>query len=122
MSDFPITIFHNPACSTSRTVLGLIREAGHEPNVVEYLKTGWTRPQLKDLLKAMGARPIDILRKKSSPAAELVEELKLLNEGTTDEEIIEAMVVHPILVERPIVVTLKGTRLARPPEKILEIL
>lgn len=122
MSEFPITIFHNPGCGTSRKVLALIREAGHEPNIVEYLETGWTRTQLKDLLHAMQARPADILRKKNSPAAELVEELQLLNEGTSDEEILDAMVVHPILVERPIVVTLKGTKLARPPETVLELL
>lgn len=122
MSDSPVTIFHNPACTTSRKVLALIQAAGHEPNVVEYLKTGWTRPQLKDLLQAMQAKPIDILRKKNSPAAELVAELGLLHEGTTDDAIIDAMVVHPVLVERPIVVTLKGTRLARPPETVLELL
>ena len=118
MSHTAITIFHNPACGTSRQVLALIREAGHEPHIVEYLKTGWTLPQLKGLVAAMSARPLDILRKKNSPAAELVAELRLLEEGTTDAAILDAMVRHPILVERPIVVTPKGTVLARPPEKV----
>jgi arsenate reductase (glutaredoxin) len=122
MSKNAITIFHNPACGTSRQVLALIREAGHEPDIVEYLKTGWTLPQLKGLLAAMSARPVDILRKKNSPAAELVAELRLLEEGTTDAAILDAMVRHPILVERPIVVTPKGTLLARPPEKVITIL
>lgn len=122
MSDFPVTIFHNPACGTSRKVLAALREAGHEPNVVLYLETGWTRTQLKDLLKALNMKSRELLRKKNSPAAELVEELKLLNEGTSDEDILDAMVVHPILVERPIVVTLKGTKLCRPPETVQELL
>lgn len=122
MSHFPVTIFHNPACGTSRKVLAAIREAGHEPNVVLYLETGWTRTQLKDLLKALNLRPVELLRKKNSPAAELVEELKLLDADTTDEEILEAMILHPVLVERPIVVTLKGTKLCRPAETVQELL
>ena len=122
MSPAPITIYHNPACGTSRQVLGLIREAGHEPEVVEYLKTGWTKGQLKGLLAKMGARPFDILRRTNSPAAELVAELKLLEPGVSDDAILDAMVAHPVLVQRPIVVTTKGVKLARPPETVLEVL
>jgi arsenate reductase (glutaredoxin) len=114
----PITVFHNPACGTSRNVLALLREKGFSPTVVEYLKTGWTRDQLRSLLSAMGARPADILRTKGTPAAEL----GLLAGDVTDEAIIEAMVAHPILVNRPIVVTSKGVRLARPPEAVLDLL
>ena len=116
--DFPVTIFHNPACGTSRGALAAIRAAGHEPTVVEYLETGWTREQIEELLAAMGARPRDILREKGTPAAEL----GLLDPAVPDGEILDAMVAHPILVNRPIVVTPKGTRLARPSEAVLELL
>jgi arsenate reductase len=116
--DFPITIFHNPACGTSRDALALIRAAGYEPTVVEYLKVGWTRPQLEDLLVAMSARPYDILRQKGSPAAEL----GLLDPSVGDAAIIDAMVAHPILVNRPIVATPSGTKLARPAEAVLDLL
>jgi len=117
-----ITIYHNPACGTSRQALSLLREAGHEPDVVEYLKTGWTKAQLKGLLASMQARPIDILRKTNSPAAELCAELRLLEDGVPDETILDAMVTHPVLVQRPIVVTAKGVKLARPAETVLELL
>src|SRR5947209_15595115 len=110
--NFPITIFHNPACGTSRNALQLIRDAGYEPVVTPYLTTGWTRPQLQALFKAMGARPRDVMRDKGSPAAEL----GLLDPSATDDQILDAMVAHPILVNRPIVVTPLGTRLARPAE------
>ena len=113
-----ITIFHNPACGTSRNTLAAIREAGHEPKVVEYLKTGWTKPQLKPLLKDMGAKARDILRVRGTPA----EELGLTDPKTTDEAILDAMVAHPILVERPIVVTPKGTKLCRPSETVQQLL
>ena len=122
MSTSSVTIYHNPGCGTSRKVLELIRDAGHEPTIVEYLQTGWTKAQLKGLLAAMSARPIDILRKKNSPAAELVAELRLLETGTTDEDVLDAMIKHPILVERPIVFSSKGTKLARPPESVLSLL
>lgn len=115
MSD-GFTIFHNPGCTTSRNVLAMLREAGHEPEVVPYLKTGWTRPQLKSLLKAMGKTPRDILRTKEKLAVEL---------GLPDapaEKILDAMVTHPVLVERPIVVAPKGTILARPKETVAAIL
>lgn len=118
MTDFPITIFHNPACGTSRNTLAMIRAAGYEPTVVEYLQTGWTRPQLEELLVAMQARPREILREKGTPAAEL----GLIEPGATDEQILDAMVEHPILVNRPIVVTPKGTKLSRPSEAVLELL
>lgn len=112
MSD--ITIFHNPACGTSRNALAEIKAAGHAPKVVEYLKTGWTVPQLKGLLGAMHARPRDILRVRGTPA----EDLGLTDPAASDEAILAAMAAHPILVERPIVVTPKGTVLARPVEKL----
>ena len=118
MSDFPITIFHNPACGTSRNTVAMVQAAGYEPDVVEYLQAGWTKPQLKDLLAAMGAGPRDILREKGTPAAEL----GLLDPSTTDEAILDAMVEHPILVNRPIVVTPKGVKLSRPSEVVLDLL
>jgi arsenate reductase len=118
MPDFPITIFHNPACGTSRNTVAMVRAAGYEPEVIEYLQAGWTKAQLKDLLAAMGARPRDILREKGTPAAEL----GLLDPGTTDGAILDAMVEHPILVNRPIVVTPKGVKLSRPSEVVLDLL
>jgi arsenate reductase len=116
--DFPITIYHNPACGTSRNTLEMIQAAGYAPTVVEYLKMGWTRPQLEGLLAAMAATPRDILREKGTPAAEL----GLLDPSVGDDEILAAMVAHPILVNRPIVVTPKGTRLCRPSEVVLGLL
>jgi len=110
MADDSVTIYHNPSCGTSRSALGLIEAAGYEPVVVPYLKTGWTKPQLKALLRAMGAKPRDILRLRGTPA----EALGLLDAGVSDEAILDAMVAHPVLVERPIVTTPKGTRLCRP--------
>ncbi|WGF86770.1 arsenate reductase (glutaredoxin) [Marinivivus vitaminiproducens] len=118
MNAFPITIYHNPACGTSRNALALIRAAGYEPTVVLYLRTGWTRPELERLLAAMQARPHDILRAKGTPAAEL----GLLDASVTDDRILDAMVAHPILVNRPIVATPVGVRLARPSERVLDLL
>ncbi len=118
MAKGPVTIFHNPACGTSRNTLALIREAGIEPTVVEYLKTGWTLDQLKGLLKAMGAKARDILRVRGAPA----EELGLLDPKTSDETILKAMVAHPILVERPIVQSPKGVKLCRPKEVVETLL
>ena len=118
MTEFPITIYHNPACGTSRNTLAMVKAAGCEPNVVEYLKVGWTRPQLEGLLAAMHLRPRDIMREKGTPAAEL----GLLDPSVTDDQILDAMVEHPILVNRPIVVTPKGTKLARPSEVVLDLL
>lgn len=118
MTDFPITIYHNPACGTSRNTLAMIRAAGYEPTIVEYLQTGWTRPQLEELLAAMQARPRDILREKGTPAAEL----GLLSPEATDDKILDSMVEHPILVNRPIVVTPLGAKLSRPSEVVLDLL
>lgn len=118
MTEFPITIYHNPACGTSRNTVAMIRAAGYEPTVIEYLKAGWARPQLEGLLAAMRLRPRDIMREKGTPAAEL----GLLDPSTTDDQIVDAMVEYPVLVNRPIVVTLKGTKLARPSEAVLDLL
>ena len=117
-ANFPVVIHHNPGCGTSRNTLQLIRDKGHEPKIVEYLKTGWTRPELERLLGRMGKTPRDILRVRSTPA----EELGLLKEGVSDKALLDAMTVHPILVERPIVETPKGARLCRPAESVADIL
>ena len=100
-----VTIFHNPSCGTSRNVLALIREAGIEPVVVEYLKTPYTREQLGDLLQAMGLRPRDALRTKG----DLYIELGLTDASLSDAQLLDAMVANPVLVERPIVISPKGT-------------
>jgi arsenate reductase len=113
-----ITIYHNPKCGTSRTVLEALQGAGHAPEVVEYLKVGWSETQLKDLFERMGAKPRDLLRIKGTPA----EELGLTDPGATDAEILRAMTAHPILVERPIVVTPKGVFLCRPASRLDEAL
>lgn len=118
MSDFPVTVFHNPACGTSRNVVAAVKEAGYAPTVVEYLKAGWTKAQLKDLLKVMGAAPRDILREKGTPAAEL----GLTDPKASDEQILDAMVASPILVNRPIVVTPRGAALCRPSEAVFPLL
>ncbi|WP_370673998.1 arsenate reductase (glutaredoxin) [Pleomorphomonas sp. PLEO] len=113
-----IVIFHNPDCGTSRNVVRMVEAAGYAPTVVEYLKTGWTKPQLLALFAAAGISPRDALRVKKSPAVEL----GLTDPSVPDEDIIEAMIAHPVLVERPIVVTAKGTALCRPSEKVLDLL
>ena len=118
MSKFPVTVFHNPACGTSRNVVAAVKEAGYEPTVVEYLKAGWTKAQLKDLLKTMGKAPRDILRDRGTPA----EELGLTDPAASDEKILDAMVANPILVNRPIVVTPKGAALCRPSEEVFTLL
>jgi arsenate reductase len=118
MTDASVTIFHNPACGTSRKTLDRIRAAGIEPTIVEYLKAGWTKAELKRILQLSGLSARDIMRIRGTPA----EELNLVNRDTTEDQIIDAMIGHPILVERPIVVTPKGAVLARPPEKVEEIL
>lgn len=116
--DFPITIYHNRDCGTSRNTLAIIEAAGYQPTVVEYLKTGWTRPKLEALFAAMNAKPRDVMREKGTPAAEL----GLLDPSVSDDRILDAMVAHPILVNRPIVVTPKSTKLSRPSEVVLELL
>ena len=115
---FPITIYNNPDCGTSRNALAMIEAAGYAPEVVEYRKVGWTRQQLEQLLADMGAKPRELMREKGTPAAEL----GLLDPAVPDEALLDAMVAHPILVNRPIVVTPKGTKLCRPSEAVLELL
>ncbi|KKC24765.1 arsenate reductase (glutaredoxin) [Sphingomonas sp. SRS2] len=115
---FQITIFHNPSCGTSRNTVAIVEAAGYAPEVVRYLETGWTKAQLHALLTAMGARPRDVLREKGTPAAEL----GLLASEINEETLLDAMIEHPILVNRPIVVTPKGTKLCRPSETVLELL
>jgi arsenate reductase len=112
------TIYHNPACGTSRNTLAAIRAAGIEPEVVEYLKVGWTRPLLERLLKTMKASPRDILRVRGTQA----EALGLTDPKASDDKILAAMVADPALVERPIVVTPKGAALCRPMEKVETLL
>ena len=113
-----LTIFHNPSCGTSRNVLALIRDAGIEPTVIEYLKTPYTREQLAGLLQAMGLRPRELLRTKG----DLYGELGLADPALSDVQLLDAMVQHPVLVERPIVVSPKGTRLCRPKERVFDLL
>ena len=113
-----ITIFHNPACGTSRNTLALIRNSGEEPQVIEYLKTPPSKETLRELLAAMNKAPRALLRKKGTP----YEELGLDDAKWTDEQLIDFMLAHPILINRPIVVTPLGTRLCRPSEEVLDIL
>jgi arsenate reductase len=113
-----VVIHHNPECGTSRNVLAIIEAAGYRPTVIEYLKTGWTRPQLLGLFAAAGLTPRTALRGTKSPAAEL----GLLDPTVPDEKLLDAMLEHPVLVNRPIVCTAKGVRLCRPSEVVLDLL
>ncbi len=113
-----ITIYHNPACGSSRNTLGLIRNSGVEPSIVEYLKTPPSRKQLADLIRRMGVPVRDALRRKGTPYADL----GLDDPSLTDDQILDAMMAHPILINRPIVVTPLGVRLCRPSEAVLDIL
>jgi arsenate reductase len=113
-----ITIYHNPACGTSRNTLALIRNAGVEPQVIEYLKTPPDRATLESLIARMNIRPRDLLREKGTPYAEL----GLSADHWTDGELIKHMLAHPILINRPIVVTPWGVKLCRPSEAVLDIL
>ncbi len=113
-----ITIFHNPACGTSRNTLAMIRNSGVEPEVIEYLKTPPTQARLRQLLTAMGMNARALLREKGTPYAEL----DLANPKWTDDELLDFMQTHPILINRPIVETPLGTRLCRPSELVLDIL
>jgi arsenate reductase len=113
-----VTIYHNPACGTSRNTLAMIRQSGEEPEVIEYLKTPPTRERLIELIKAMGLLARDLLRRKGTP----YDTLGLDDPKWTDDELIDLMLEHPILINRPIVVTPKGVRLCRPSEVVLEIL
>ena len=118
MSDFPVTVFHNPACGTSRNVVAMVEAAGYRPEVVEYLKTGWDAEQLRALFAEAGLTPREALREKGSPAAEL----GLLEADVSDDAILAAMAGHPILVNRPIVKTPKGAALCRPSERVFDLL
>jgi arsenate reductase len=113
-----VTIYHNPRCGTSRNTLAMLEQAGYQPEVVEYLKTGWTAEQLKDLIRQVGGGARAILRDKGTPAAEL----GLLETAVSDDVLIKAMTQHPELVNRPIVVTPIGAVLARPSERVAEVL
>lgn len=113
-----ITIWHNPACGTSRNVLAFIREAGIEPTVIEYLKTPPDRATLTQLLREMSLSPRQLLREKGTPYAEL----GLGEDHWTDEQLIDQMLAHPILINRPIVRAPKGTKLCRPSETVKELL
>lgn len=113
-----ITIYHNPDCGTSRNTLAMIRQSGEEPEVVEYLKNPPSREKLVELIAAMGMTPRQLLREKGTPYAEL----GLGEPKWSDDEILDFMLAHPILINRPIVVTPLGTMLARPSEAVLDIL
>ena len=113
-----VVIYHNPACGTSRNALALIRQSGVEPEIIEYLKTPPSRERLKDLIAAMGGPVRAVLREKGTP----YHDLDLSNPKWSDDDLIGFMIAHPILINRPIVVTPKGVRLCRPAEIVLEIL
>jgi arsenate reductase len=113
-----VTIYHNPSCGTSRNTLAMIRQSGETPEVIEYLKTPPGRARLIELAKAMGITIRALLREKGTPYAEL----GLADPKWSDDELIDFMLAHPILINRPIVVTPKGTRLCRPSEQVLDLL
>jgi arsenate reductase len=113
-----VTIYHNPQCATSRNTLGLIRNAGIEPRIIEYLKTPPSRATLTDLIRRMGGAARPLLREKGT----LYAELGLADPGLSEEKLIDAMLANPMLINRPIVVTRLGVRLCRPSEVVLEIL
>jgi len=113
-----VVIYHNPECGTSRNVLSIVRAAGYEPKVIEYLKTGWTEWQLLGLFAAAGLTPRSALRESKSPA----KELGLLDSVVPDTVLIASMLEHPVLVNRPIVCTPRGVRLCRPSETVLDLL
>ena len=114
----PTTIYHNPNCGTSRNVLAMLRQAGEDPQVIEYLKNPPSRDVLQELLDMMGLKPRDILREKGTP----YHELGLDDPKLSDEELLQAMMEHPILINRPIVVTEKGAALCRPSETVMDLL
>ena len=113
-----IVIHHNPACGTSRNVLEILHLAGYTPEVIPYLDTGWTRPQLLALFAAAGLTPRTALRTSKSPA----EALGLTDPAVPDDALLDAMLIHPVLVNRPIVCTPKGVRLCRPSETVLDLI
>lgn len=113
-----ITIYHNPDCGTSRNTLALIRNSGSEPDIIAYLQTPPSKERLLGLLQDMGSRPRDLLRQKGTP----YDDLGLGDAKWTNDELVDAMLAHPILINRPIVVTTLGTRLCRPSEQVLDLL
>jgi arsenate reductase len=113
-----VTIYHNPACGTSRNTLAMIRATGTEPVIIDYLKTPPTRDELRAIVQRMGIPLRDVLRQKGTPYAEL----GLDNLSLSDEALLDAIEAHPILINRPIVVTSKGVRLCRPSEQVLDLL
>lgn len=113
-----ITVYHNPKCSTSRNVLGYLREAGHDPQIIEYLKTPPSRAELKQLVKRMGAHMRDVVRWKEP----LAKELGLDQNTSSENELLDAMMGHPILINRPIVVTDDAVKLCRPSETVKELI
>lgn len=113
-----VTIYHNPACGTSRNTLAMIRQSGEEPRVIEYLKTPPSRDELVRLIEAMGIAPRDLLRRKGTP----YDELGLDDAKWSDDQLVDFMIAHPILINRPIVVTDKGAALCRPSEQVLDLL
>jgi arsenate reductase (glutaredoxin) len=113
-----VTIYHNPDCGTSRNTLAMIRQSGEEPEIIEYLKTPPSRARLVELIKAMGIPVRALLREKGTPYAEL----RLADPKWSDDQLLDFMLAHPILINRPIVVTPKGTRLCRPSESVLDLL
>lgn len=115
---FPVVIHHNPECGTSRNVIDIVSAAGYQPTIVNYLETGWSRPQLLTLFAGASLRPRMALRETKSPAVEL----GLLDTDVTDEALLDAMLEHPILVNRPFVVTPKGIKLCRPSETVFDLL
>jgi len=112
------TIYHNPSCGTSRKVLGILRESGSEPRVIEYLKTPPTKAELQDLLAKLGMTPRQLLRRRGTP----FDQLGLDDPAKSDDDLIDAILAHPILMERPVVITGKGVRVCRPAEKVMELL
>ena len=113
-----VTIYHNPACGTSRNTLAMIRATGIEPTVIEYLRTPPSREALRDLVQRMGVPLRDVLRRKGTP----FEELGLGDPGLSDDALLDAVEAHPILINRPVVVTDKGVRLCRPSEAVFDLL
>ena len=113
-----VVIYHNPRCGTSRNTLGLIRNSGVEPQIIEYLKAPPTRDELRDLIKRAGLTPRQAIRAKES----LYRELKLDDPAVSDDQLLDAMIAHPVLIERPLVVTEKGVRLCRPSEAVIDLL
>lgn len=113
-----VTIYHNPDCGTSRNTLAMIRQSGIEPTIIEYLKQPPTRSELIELIAAMGVSVRSLLREKGTPYAEL----GLGDSKWTDDDLIDQMLAHPILINRPIVVTPKGVKLCRPSEAVLDVL